>query len=52
MAPAVFKGSEADKQVVDFFANYVGIFVEVGANDPIAGSQSYELEKNGWRGIS
>ena len=28
-----------------------GIFVEVGANDPVAGSQSWLLEQNGWRGV-
>jgi FkbM family methyltransferase len=28
-----------------------GIFVEVGANDPMAGSQTWLLEQNGWRGV-
>lgn len=28
-----------------------GIFVEVGANDPVAGSQTWLLEQNGWRGV-
>ena len=28
-----------------------GIFVEVGANDPVAGSQSWLLEQNGWQGV-
>ena len=28
-----------------------GFFVEVGANDPKGGSQTWLLEKNGWRGI-
>ncbi len=28
-----------------------GFFVEVGANDPIALSQTYLLEQNGWEGI-
>jgi FkbM family methyltransferase len=28
-----------------------GFFVEVGANDPYSGSQTWLLEKNGWRGV-
>lgn len=28
-----------------------GIFVEVGANDPVAGSQTWLLAQNGWRGV-
>ena len=28
-----------------------GLFVEVGANDPVAGSQTWLLEQNGWRGV-
>lgn len=28
-----------------------GVFVEVGANDPVAGSQTWLLEHNGWRGV-
>lgn len=28
-----------------------GIFVEVGANDPVAGSQTWLLEQNGWSGV-
>ena len=28
-----------------------GIFVEVGANDPVAGSQTWLLEQNGWQGV-
>ena len=28
-----------------------GFFIEVGANDPCAGSQRWLLEQNGWRGI-
>ena len=28
-----------------------GVFVDVGANDGIHGSMSYQLEKDGWRGI-
>ncbi len=28
-----------------------GIFVEVGANEPVDGSQTWLLEQNGWRGV-
>jgi FkbM family methyltransferase len=28
-----------------------GVFVEVGANDPVAGSQTWLLEQNGWHGV-
>ncbi|MCX6906442.1 MAG: FkbM family methyltransferase [Verrucomicrobia bacterium] len=35
-----------------FFKNRTaGFFVEVGANDPVAGSQTWHLEQRGWRGI-
>lgn len=50
-APAVTKGRSADRLVVDFFAGKTGVFVEVGANEPIEGSQTYELEQRGWSGI-
>jgi FkbM family methyltransferase len=28
-----------------------GVFVEVGANDPVTGSQTWLLEQNGWQGV-
>jgi len=34
-----------------FFNDTPGFFVEVGANHPIEGSQSWHLEQRGWRGI-
>lgn len=38
--------------VREFFQNRTaGFFVEVGANDPISGSQTWHLEQRGWRGI-
>ncbi len=44
---------EIEKQLVwDFFGRRRnGFFIEVGANDPRAGSQTYLLEQAGWRGI-
>ena len=37
--------------VQEFFGGATGYFVEVGANDPRNGSQSWHLEKHGWNGI-
>lgn len=37
--------------VAEFLGDEVGSFVEVGANHPFIGSQSYHLELAGWRGI-
>lgn len=34
-----------------WLGNAVGTFVDVGAGDPIRGSQTYHLELNGWRGL-
>jgi FkbM family methyltransferase len=45
---------EADeKELVWKFFNRKpgGIFVEVGANDPVTGSQTWLLEQNGWHGV-
>lgn len=36
----------------EFFAGTPkGFFVDVGANDPIEGSQTWHLEQKGWRGV-
>ncbi|MEI6075391.1 MAG: FkbM family methyltransferase [Verrucomicrobiota bacterium] len=42
-----------EKQLVwEFFGRKrEGVFVEVGANDPHEGSQTWLLEKNGWQGV-
>jgi FkbM family methyltransferase len=50
-SPAVWKGASEDSRVLDFFAGETGVFVEVGANHPIEGSQTYALEQRGWSGI-
>lgn len=44
--------AEQEKLLVrQFFGNETGFFVDVGANDPHHGSQSWHLEQHGWRGI-
>lgn len=42
-----------EKQLIwEFFdRKQEGFFIEVGANDPYSGSQTWLLEQNGWRGI-
>src|ERR1700722_10964593 len=43
---------EEKQLVLKFFGQKQnGTFVEVGANDPVAGSQTWLLEQNGWRGV-
>ena len=37
--------------IAAFFANRRGYFVEVGANDPHARSQTWHLEQAGWTGV-
>ncbi|HEX4098501.1 MAG TPA: FkbM family methyltransferase [Caulobacteraceae bacterium] len=50
-ARAVYRdGSEAEL-LQAFFDSDTGVFVEVGANDPIQGSQSFAFEQRGWIGL-
>src|ERR1700690_1791031 len=38
--------------VLDFFGpRAAGFFIEVGANDPVNGSQTWPLEQRGWSGL-
>jgi FkbM family methyltransferase len=37
--------------IAEFFGDKVGFFVEVGANDPHARSQTWHLEQAGWTGV-
>jgi FkbM family methyltransferase len=37
--------------VQSFFDSDFGVFVDVGANDPVIDSQSYHLEQKGWNGL-
>lgn len=49
--PAVFAPDGEQEQVRRFLGEKSGLFVEVGANEPIAHSQTYHLEALGWRGV-
>lgn len=51
LAPAAFKGPDERWRVAAHLTGDIGVFVEVGANEPVVGSQTYELECKGWRGI-
>ena len=49
---AALRDEQREQQLVQqFFGNTPGFFVEVGANHPINGSQSWHLEKRGWEGV-
>jgi len=50
-APAIFRRGDETSLVREFFGSARGIFVEVGANDPVKGSQTFHLEQRGWSGI-
>jgi FkbM family methyltransferase len=50
-APAILRG-DAEKALVDaFLGPDKGVFVEVGANHPVRGSQTWGLEQRGWSGL-
>jgi FkbM family methyltransferase len=52
MSHHVASEAEEKQLVLKFFGGKSdGTFVEVGANDPVAGSQTWLLEQNGWRGV-
>jgi FkbM family methyltransferase len=48
----VFPDRAEDRLKAEFFApSPTGFFVEVGANDPRRGSQSWQFEEAGWSGV-
>jgi FkbM family methyltransferase len=52
MERAVFPWQVENKLKEEFFAGLQnGFFVDVGANEPKTGSQTWHLEKLGWRGV-
>jgi FkbM family methyltransferase len=46
-----FPPNEEQELIRRFFGDTPGFFVEVGANDPHARSQTYHLEQSGWTGL-
>jgi FkbM family methyltransferase len=49
---AIFSDSDERRLKEEFFAgDSAGFFVDVGANDPKDGSQSWSLEQKGWTGV-
>jgi FkbM family methyltransferase len=48
---AIFHETEEPSQLLSFFGDDPGIFVDIGANDPRIGSVSWPLEQVGWTGI-
>lgn len=51
VAPAICPGVEEARLIEAFFDGFTGVFVDVGANEPVIGSQSYGLERLGWSGL-
>ena len=52
MAKPRFSSFHENELVWQFFGHRTdGFFIDVGANDPKNGSQSWLLEQNGWRGL-
>jgi FkbM family methyltransferase len=47
----VFPDHAEERLKAAFFGTRPGFFVEVGANDPRQGSQTWALEQAGWRGV-
>jgi FkbM family methyltransferase len=50
--PAIFPSERETALVAEYFSSVPrGYFVEVGANDPVALSQTWHLEQQGWTGV-
>tara|TARA_A100001037_G_scaffold241117_1_gene221236 strand:- start:385 stop:1131 length:747 start_codon:yes stop_codon:yes gene_type:complete len=52
LSPAVIRdGSLEVPLVLEYLGDKPGIFVEIGANDPVKDSQTWALEQKGWTGL-
>jgi FkbM family methyltransferase len=51
MKVAISQEHQEQQLIQRFFDGAHGFFVEVGANHPFEGSQSWHLEQRGWKGI-
>jgi FkbM family methyltransferase len=50
-ARAIFPDTMENQLLEQFFAGATGYFVEVGANDPVIDSKTWNLEQKGWTGL-
>ena len=51
-ARAIFYSHEREQEIAgEFLGAQSGFFIDVGANDPNEGSQSWHLEQRGWAGV-
>jgi len=50
-ARAVFPQEDETRLIGEYLSGAPGIFVEVGAFDPVVRSQTYALEQRGWTGL-
>ena len=48
---SVFPSEDESRLLSEYLGPQPGTFVDVGANDPVVGSQSHALERSGWRGV-
>ena len=48
---SVFPPEDEVRLLREFFGPQPGTFVDVGANDPVVGSQTHALERAGWAGV-
>ena len=48
---SVFPSADESRLLSEYLGPQPGTFVDVGANDPIIGSQSHALEQSGWNGV-
>jgi FkbM family methyltransferase len=50
-APAIFPPQSEARLVQEYLGETPGVFVDVGANDPVKDSQTWHLEQRGWSGV-
>jgi len=48
---AIYPPADEPRLLQEFFGKNTGVFVDIGANDPVINSQTYHLERLGWNGI-
>ena len=48
---SVFPSEDESRLLSEYLGPQPGTFVDVGANEPVVGSQSHALERSGWSGV-